>query len=239
MNTDELIALINELSATIRALREELSAMRADNEALRAELGLPVVEIPETVIPDVTIPEATPIKPDMSTPETKFPKVELADAPVTQMMVQSEDDYLIRTDPKQVETNYILSQDGPREFLRGTDKDDVFVDGQLEPLDFHNSNLAAGGPAVIDWDTALEFPELPNGSRINGLDGYDAVHLKAEEGTRQWLYIRNIEYLRVDFEGSGGEVFGDWELPDNGYVYIDGEFNTAAVYDDGFNLVAM
>ena len=230
MNTDELIALINELSATIRALREELSAMRADNEALRAELGLPVVEIAETVIPDVTIPEATPIKPDMSTPDTKFPKVDLADVPVTRMMVQSEDDYLIRTDPKQVETNYILSQDGPREFLRGTDTSDVFVDGQLEPLDFHNSNL-------IDWDTALEFPELPNGSRINGLDGYDAVHLKAEEGTKQWLHIRNIEYLRVDFEGSGGEVFGDWELPDNGYVYVDGEFNTAAVYDDGFNLV--
>ena len=66
-----------------------------------------------------------------------------------------------------------MSQDAPREFLRGTDKDDVFVDGQLEPLDFHNGNL-------IDWDTALEFPELPNGSRINGLDGYDAVHLKAE-----------------------------------------------------------
>ncbi len=234
MTTDELIALINELSATIRALREELSAMRADNEALRAELGLPVVEVvPDITIPDIDVvpPVSPPERPDIPVAPDISPQEAIENLPVTQMMVQHMDDYLIRTDPKDVRTNYILSQQGTdREFLRGTDKDDVFVDGQLEPLDFHNSNL-------IDWDTALEFPELPNGSRINGLDGYDAVHLKAEEGTRQWLHIRNIEYLRVDFEGSGGEVFGDWELPDNGYVYVDGEFNTAAVYDDGFNLV--
>ncbi len=231
MTPDELMKFVDNLMATIRALREELSAMLADNAALRAELGLPAAEIPDADTPDVAVPEANTVlpAPDSSPPES--PQIDLENLPVTQMMVQHEDDYLIRTDPEDVRTNYILSQNAPREFLRGTDGNDVFVDGQLEPLDFHNSNL-------IDWDTALEFPQLPNGSRINGLDGHDAVHLKAEEGTKQWLHIRNIEYLRVDFEGSGGEVFGDWELPDAGYVYIDGEFNTAAVYDDGFKLVA-
>ena len=110
MNTDELIALINELSATIRALREELSAMRADNEALRAEFGLPVVEIPETVIPDVTIPEVTPIKPDMSTPDTKFPKVDLADVPVTRMMVQSHLPTSILFSRRVSKTPYIMAE---------------------------------------------------------------------------------------------------------------------------------
>ena len=227
--------------------------MRADNEALRAELGLPVAEIPETAIPDIDV--APPVKPVISPPESPDPNIPETDTvlpvpnvsppgltrdeaidnlPATEMMVQHEDDYLIRIDPQAVQTNYILSQRGTdREFLRGTDKDDVFVDGQLEPLDFHTD--------LIDWDTALEFPELPNGSRINGLDGYDSVHLEVKEDTDQWVHLRNIEYLRVDFgPKSGGESFSSaWgDLPPEAYVYIDNEFRTAAVYDDGFNLVA-
>ena len=153
----------------------------------------------------------------------------LENTPKTEMITVFEDDHFIRSRPEDVRANFNLGESQPTSEVnvRGTQENDQFVLGRQD--------LRAG---LIDWDTVIRDQAPGNKSSIDGMDGYDEAFIKAHADARIWVGIQNLEYLRVDFEDAGGEVFGDWELPDNGYVYIDGEFNTAAVYDDGFNLVA-
>ena len=154
-------------------------------------------------------------------------------APVSDIIVPFQDSYVIRTDPEKVETNYILGQDEQREFIRGDGTDNQFVDERLDDPQY----LIA-----VDWDEpVLRFPDLPNGSRINGLDGYDEVHVAAPEAGTKWMQLIDVEYVRVDFGNDrGGEVFGPMDMPEGAsYLHIDADAGMAAIYDDGFNFVDM
>ena len=230
----QLMLLIRQLRDELNAMREQMVALRAENAQLREQVAALTTQ-PE---PDIAPPETEPLSAiELEGPALKFPDhatFDINDVPITEMIVQVEDDYRVRTNPVNVERNYVLNLETPRQTIDGTNEDNVFVDARLGPQDFHNPDL------IGDWRDALIFPDLPNGSRINGRDGYDAVHLRADEDTNQWFQISNIEYLRVDFgPDSGGECFGDRDLPDDGYVYIDGAANNAVIYDDGFNFVDM
>ena len=211
MDTQQLILQIQELMATITALREQIMGLQKQVTTLQGDVY-------ENV--------------DPGRPEPVHATLEeaLENTPKTEMITVFEDDHFIRSRPEDVRANFNLGESQPASEVnvRGTHENDQFVLGRQD--------LRAG---LIDWDTIIRDQAPGNKSSIDGMDGYDEAFIKAHTDARIWVSIQNLEYLRVDYgPDSGGDCFGAWELPDNGYVYIDGEFNTAAVYDDGFNLVA-
>ena len=214
----QLMLLIRQLREELNAMREQMVALRAENAQLREQVAALTPE-PE---PGLTFDEAWEA------------------LPTTEMMLAFEDDAFIRNG-RDARVNEYLTRDH-REFFRGTQEDDVFVQDVFVQSDFPTN--------WVDVDASIRFPELPGGSRINGLDGYDAVHLNADADTKAWVQLLDVEYLRVNFEpgsktawGTDGtkfasaQAFGHWEIPDAAYVYVDGEFGTAEIYTNDFQLV--
>ncbi len=273
---DELLLLIQQLRKEINALREQMAELRAENARLEDQLVAmasrpdqdvppetePVQPDPESVQviePDDVLPETEPVQPDpepvqVIEPDDALPEIqpvqptpnltldEAWDAlPATEMMLAFEDDAFIR-DGVDAYTHEQLTRE-QREFVRGTEGDDVFVQDVFEQADF-NINL-------VEIDESIRFPDLPSGSRINGLDGYDAVHLNVDADTKGWVQLLDVEYLRVNFEPGTKTAWGDdgatrfvsaqsfsrEEIPDAAYVYVDGEFGTATMFDSDFQSI--
>ena len=273
---DELLLLIQQLREELNALREQIAALQAENARLEDQIVAmsskpdqepeqapepepgpkpqpdPVLAETETETekPNLAFAETEEAKPTESRPipvEAKEPEPDLTfdeawDAlPATEMMLAFEDDAFIR-DGVDAYTHEQLTRE-QRKFVRGTEGDDVFVQDVFEQADF-NINF-------VDIDEATRFPELPSGSRINGLDGYDAVHLNVDADTKGWVQLLDVEYLRVNFEPGTKTAWGDdgatrfvsaqsfsrEEIPDAAYVYVDGEFGTATMFDSDFQSI--
>ena len=240
MTPDEMMAMIAELTATTQALREQIMALQQQIDA-EAPIAPPQPAVQPEADPAGEPAVVDPIPVIDPEPEPGLSFDEAWDAlPPTEMMLAFEDDAFIRNG-RGARVNEHLTRDH-REFFRGTQEDDVFVQDVFVQTDFSGN--------WVDVNASIRFPELPGGSRINGLDGYDAVHLNADADTKTWVQLLDVEYLRVNFEpgsktawgGDGTEfasaqTFGDWEIPDAAYVYVDGEFGTAEIFDNDFQLV--
>ena len=237
---EELLAILAGLRAQLTAMREELMTLRrevldlrVENTSLKGRLGEVEATPNQGEQSDAVHRRATESPGEGGEPagEKMMPEPEIA-------VPDAEPVNIATLDPAEARVEYLLADRGPGHpnDTIGTNDTDIFVDRQLTPKDFFNKSLLEGGDV-------LRFPPIKTGDRIDGHEGYDMAHVKAHENSDFWFEIRNLEYLRIDFPDSGGECFGEWELPVSGYVHVVGEevagYSQAVIYDDGFNLVAM